>query len=253
MIKNILILEDEQPNADRLRRLLGILRPEVKILAVLDSSKGAVEWLSAHESPDLILMDVRLADGLSFDIFHQVRIDAPVVFTTAYDEYAVRAFKYNGVDYLLKPIEQDELEAALDKVDKRMEPTIQPVPAIETLLNYLQPKDYRTRFLLPFRDSYKIVPVKDIAFFYSETKITHARLYNGTTDIVPQSMEELETQLDPKLYFRCNRQYIVHIDAVQNIHNYFNGKLKLGLKGFPDEDIVVSREKAPILKSWIGY
>lgn len=252
-INSILIIEDEQPNADRLKRLLGQLRPDVTIPAVLDTVSGAVEWLSLHESPDIIMMDVRLADGLSFDIFGQVTVSCPVIFTTAYDEYAVRAFKYNSVDYLLKPVEKEELAAALDKYEELMRHNSQPSASLESLLNYIQPKDFRSRFLLPYRDGYKTVLINDVSFFFSELKITRARLRNGETEVVPQTLEELEQQLNPKYFFRVNRQYIIHVDAIQQVHNYFNGKLKIELKKATDTEVVVSREKAPLFKAWMDY
>jgi DNA-binding LytR/AlgR family response regulator len=249
MMKHILILEDEKPNADRLKRLISDLRPEVVVPEVLESVAEAVTWLSANESPDLIMMDVRLADGLSFDIFDKVAIKCPIIFTTAYDEYAVRAFKFNSVAYLLKPVEKTELEASFRKLDQQVTTATQ--KSIEGLLNYFNRKDYRTRFLLPFRDGYKTVQVAEVEYFFSEQKITRAKLLDGKIEILPQTMEELEQQLDPKLFFRANRQYIIHIDAVAQIHNYFNAKIKVVLKKSPDTEIIISREKAGLFKSWL--
>lgn len=247
-VKKIVIIEDEKPNSDRLKRLLIELRPDIEILAILDSVKGAIQWFSQHLAPDLVMMDVRLADGISFEIFNQVKIECPVVFTTAYDEYAVKAFKYNSIDYLLKPIEKDELELALNKFESQMLR-----PSIENLLQYIQPKEYRTRFLLPYRDSYKTVMISDIAFFYSELNITYAKLYTGEKEVIPQTLENLELQLNPKEFFRTNRKYIVHLNAIQKVHNYFNGKLKIDLKNNPQEEVLISREKKPLFKTWMDY
>ncbi|MBE7176090.1 MAG: response regulator transcription factor [Mucilaginibacter polytrichastri] len=252
MIKQILIIEDERPNADRLTRLLKALRPQAEISAVLESVAESVDWLEANPEPDVIMMDVRLSDGLSFEIFEKTQVKCPVVFTTAYDEYAVKAFRYNSIDYLLKPVETEELERAMDKLDAAG--MNRPDPAsLEGLLNFLQPKEYRTRFLLPYRDGYKTVLVADVIYFYSELKVTHARLGGGSDETVPQTMEELEQQLDPKSFFRANRQYIVHIDAIKQVHNYFNGKLKLAIRNNPEAEIIVSREKAGALKNWLDY
>ncbi len=251
--KKILIIEDEKPNSDRVKRLLKILRPDAEILATLDTVKSSIEWLSTQESPDIIIMDIRLADGLSFDIFSQIKVTCPVIFTTAYDEYAVRAFKYNSVDYLLKPIEKDELEIALNKYEGLIHQTQDISPVIESLLNYMKSKDYRSRFLLPYRDGYKTILINDIAFFYSETKVTYAKLANGATEIVPQTLEELEQQLDPKYFFRANRQYILHIDSIQHVHNYFNNKLKIELKKNTEIEVLISREKATLFKAWMDY
>lgn len=251
MIRKILIIEDEKPNADRLKRLISALRPEAQILAVIESVAETVSWLRQHDAPDLMIMDVRLADGLSFDIFESVELRCPVIFTTAYDEYAVRAFKFNSIDYLLKPVEKDELETAFEKLESKQQ--INPLASVEGLLNFVQRTDYRNRFLLPFRDGYKTVLVADVEYFYSEQKISRAHLLDGKEEILPQTMEELEQQLDPKLFFRANRQYIVHIDAIQQLYNYFNGKLKIILRKSPDTEIIVSREKAALLKNWMDY
>lgn len=252
MINTILIAEDEKPNADRLKRLLKIIRPKAEVVGVLDSVADCVEWLATNPRPDVIMFDVRLSDGLSFEIFDKICIETPVIFTTAYDEYAVRAFKYNSIDYLLKPVEQEELQAALYKLEHLAGGQTAP-SSLEGLLNFLQPKEYRSRFLLPYRDGYKSVLVDDVAYFYSELKITHAKLANGAEEIVPQTMEELEQQLNPKSFFRANRQYIIHIDAIQRVANYFNGKLKIDIKNNPNIEVIVSREKAQSLKTWLDY
>lgn len=252
-LNKILIIEDEKPNADRLKRLLLKLRPHAEIVSVEESIISAVNWLENNPAPDMIMMDVRLADGLSFEIFNKFEIRSPVIFTTAYDEYAVQAFKYNSIDYLLKPIEEEELELAL----RRYETFIETVPfvgtAIEGLLNYIQPKDYRKRFLIPHRDGYKTVLSEDVLYFYTELGISKAMLNTGSVENVPQTLEELEKQLDPKFFFRANRQFIIHIDAVKQIFNHFNGKLKLELRKQPEIEVVVSREKASAFKSWLDY
>ena len=249
MIKNVLILEDEKLNADRLKRLISDLRPELMILGVLESVAEALDWLTTNDAPDLIMMDVRLADGLSFDIFEKIHIKSPIIFTTAYDEYAVRAFKFNSVDYLLKPVEKSELDASFRKVETQAMTAAQ--KSLEGLMNYFNKKDYRTRFLLPFRDGYKTVLVSEVEYFFSEQKITRAKLLNGKTEVLPQTMEELEQRLDPKLFFRANRQFIIHIDSVAQIYNYFNAKIKVVLKKSADTEIIVSREKAGLFKSWL--
>lgn len=251
MINNILIIEDEKPNADRLRRLIKLIRPRAEVLAVLESIADTVEWLSQNAQPDLIMIDVRLSDGLSFEIFERVKIECPVIFTTAYDEYAVRAFKYNSIDYLLKPVEQEELENALREAESLSDRFS--IRSLEGLLNFMQPKEFRNRFLLPFKDGYKSVLVSDVIYFYSEFKITRAKLADGSEEVVPQTMEELEQQLNPKLFFRANRQFIIHIDAIQQVHHYFNGKLKIDIRNNYDVELVVSREKANLLKNWLDY
>jgi two-component system response regulator LytT len=251
MIKEILIIEDEKPNADRLKRLVALVRPEVNIVGVLESVSESIEWLQNNECPDLIMMDVRLPDGLSFEIFEKITPKCPIIFTTAYDEYAVRAFKFNSVDYLLKPVEQDELEHSFRSIED-WQPKDQTI-SIERLLNHFQKKEYRSRFLLPFRDGYKSVLVSDISYLYSEHKVTKARLQNGSEEVLPQTLEELEQQLDPKLFLRVNRQFIVHIDSIKHVHNYFNGKLKIELRKDPSLEIIVSRDKAGQIKTWMDF
>ncbi|NBB26958.1 LytTR family DNA-binding domain-containing protein [Cellulophaga sp. BC115SP] len=252
MIQKVLIIEDERPNADRLERLIKSVRPNAQIVDVLECICESIEWFESHEMPDVVMMDIRLSDGLSFEIFEKTTISCPIIFTTAYDEYAVKAFKYNSIDYLLKPVELDELERAFQKLEST---SSAPEPAsLANLLNYFQPKDFRTRFLLPYRDGYKSLQINDISYFYSKLKITRAKLHNGSEEIIPLTMEELEEQLNPKDFFRANRQFIIHVDAIEQIHNYFNGKLKVDLKRTPEDmELIVSREKASLLKAWLDF
>lgn len=252
-INKILIVEDERPNAERLKRLLQKLRPHIEILSVEDSITSTVNWLQNNIVPDIIMMDVRLADGLSFEIFNKHEIKSAVIFTTAYDEYAVQAFKYNSIDYLLKPIDEEELDAALKRYETFMEAVPVVGSAIEGLLNYIQPKDYRKRFLIAHRDGYKTVLAEDILYIYTELGISKAMLNTGVVENIPQTLEELEKQLDPKFFFRANRQFIIHIDSVKQIFNHFNGKLKLELRKQPEMEVIVSREKASVFKSWMDY
>ncbi|MFD1630729.1 LytR/AlgR family response regulator transcription factor [Pseudopedobacter beijingensis] len=253
MIRKILIIEDEKPNADRLKRLLKLIEPDAEVLTVLESIADCIAWftVSTENYPDVVMMDIRLSDGLSFEIFDKIQIKCPVIFTTAYDEYAVKAFKFNSVDYLLKPVEQDELQQAFDKL--KSQSADRSVSSIENLLNFLKPRAYRTRFLLPYRDGYKTIQTAEVAFFQSEMKLTKARLYNGKDEIVPQTLEELEQELDPKQFFRANRQFIIHIEAIQYIHNHFNSKLKIDIKNNPEVEVLVSREKATLLKNWMDF
>ncbi|KOS05664.1 LytTR family transcriptional regulator [Flavobacterium akiainvivens] len=248
---NIVIIEDEKPNADRLTRLIMALKPDAVIVEVLESIADSVAWLSANPMPGLVMMDVRLSDGLSFEIFSKVKITCPIIFTTAYDEYAVRAFKFNSIDYLLKPIEQDELAISFSKLNNTVEGDLS--KKLESLLSFVSTKDYRSRFLLPYRDGFKTLLVSDVKYFYLEHKITRAKLHNGTEEVIALNMDELESQLDPKLFFRANRQYIIHIDAIDQIYNHFNSKLVVLIKNNPGLEIIVSREKAALLKSWIDY
>lgn len=253
VIKNVLIIEDEKPNAERLKRLLKKVRPHVHIAGTEETVLGSVEWLLQNPHPDVILLDIRLADGLSFEIFKEVEVKSSIIFTTAYDEYAVRAFKFNSIDYLLKPIEEEELITALEKCEMLLEGRQENHEKLYGLLDFLQTKDHRKRFLLPYRDGYKTLLVTEIGYFSSELGIVRAHLHNGESEIVPQTLEELEKQLDPELFFRANRQFILHIDSIAKVSNYFSGKLKLELRKNSQLEIIVSREKAPLLKSWMDF
>lgn len=250
MSNNILIVEDEKLNADRLKRLIGGIRPQSNVVAVLDSVSEAVEWFNDNPMPDLVMMDVRLSDGLSFEILEKVTITCPIIFTTAYDEYAVKAFKYNSVDYLLKPVEQEELQTAIEKVEQYCTPMGGNQTVIDDLVRYLKPKSHRSRFLIPYKDGYKAVSIEEVCYFYLEFKVTKARLQDGTEVVLPQTMEELDLQLDPHIFFRANRQCIIQVNAISQLHNHFNGKLKVVLKN-SDLEVIVSREKAAALKQWM--
>ncbi|MDR0229152.1 MAG: LytTR family DNA-binding domain-containing protein [Flavobacteriaceae bacterium] len=249
----VLIIEDEVRNANKLCRLLQEIDTEIDILQVLESVNDSVLWLQEHSAPDLIFMDIRLEDGLCFEIFDQVEVKSPVIFTTSYDEYALKAFKVNSIDYIMKPVNEDELVNALEKFKLFCGNTIVNDP-IKAILKQLEVKDkvYRSRFLIPFNDGFKTIRVEEIDFVFSEQKITRVGLQDKSSIIVGQTMEELEEELDPKFFFRANRQHILHIDSIGSIQNYFNGKLKVILKRDANREVIVSREKAPLFKSWLN-
>jgi two-component system response regulator LytT len=248
----ILIIEDERHNANRLQAMVKEINPELVVCDILESVSDSIEWFNSHPSPDLILMDVRLADGLCFEIFSSSTVTAPVIFTTAYDEYAIRAFKVNSIDYLLKPIHRPELEAALNKFSQLVS-NQQPDPAITDLINIIkkQGTTYRSRFLIPINDGYKSVGVEEVDYIYSEFKVTHLVSSDRQVYATTQTMDELEEQLDPSLFFRANRQHIISLGIIKDIHNYFNGKLKVIINKYPEAEIIISREKAVSFKQWL--
>lgn len=248
----ILIIEDEKHNASRLQRLLMEISSEFEIVGVLQTVKESVSWLEKRAAPDVILMDIRLSDGLSFDIFDKVKIFSPVIFTTSYDEYAVRAFKVNSIDYLLKPIEKEELEVALKKADRDIKKSLTSLE-LEQILHLFKEKSpvFRKRFLLPGYNGYKTISVDEINYFFTEQKITYLVTGDGNSEILTQTMDELENELDPDEFFRANRQFIIHINSVEMIKNDNNGKLKVILKQNRSIEIIISREKAPLLKRWL--
>lgn len=247
----ILIIEDEKHSANHLEKLLKTLDRDCVVERGLESIAESVSWLQNNESPDLIMMDIRLADGLSFEIFKKTEVKCPVVFTTAYDEYAVNAFKVNSVDYLLKPISLDDLKFAMDKFNQQF--VSRANPGIEGLLKQYLSKDssYRSRFLIPFRDGFKTIEITEVNYFYSEFKVTHAVLGNGRTEALAQTLEDLQEQTDPKQFFRLNRQYLVSLKSIYAIHNYFNGKLKVSIDPVSELWAIVSKEKAPLFKHWL--
>ncbi|MBO0360128.1 response regulator transcription factor [Hymenobacter sp. BT186] len=257
----VLLLEDEYPAAERLQRLLRQAAPEAQVSAVLDSVAGALAWLDAHPAPDLILSDIQLADGLSLEVFEQTVVRSPVIFTTAYDAYAIRAFKANSVDYLLKPVKLAELTTALTKLREWRTPTAQPIPLppndtahrLERLLDSLPRPDqqYKTRFLVRSGEQLLPLPAAQVAWFQSRHETTTLATTDGCRFVVDYTLEQLESLLDPRQFFRLNRQFIAQLPAVQRLHPHFNGKLLLELHPAPTDEVLVSREKAAAVKSWL--
>lgn len=249
---NVLILEDEQRNFNRLRCQLEEIDTTFHVEGPLANIQESVEWLRTHPTPDLILADIRLSDGLSFDILRQTAIPSPIIFTTAYDEYAIQAFKYNSFDYLLKPINSEELAEAINKVRRR---TLSDTHGedMRRLVEYMYRNNYRyhERFLLPYRDGYISVQVKNISHIALKERTTLIFLNDGASMNISYSLDELESQLNPDIFFRANRQYLLHIDSIRNVSNYFNSRLKIHMKKYPDTEIIVSRERASALKEWL--
>lgn len=246
----ILIIEDEKHNASRLQRLLLEIDSTIEVVGVIATVKDSIEWFKLNASPDVALMDIRLSDGLSFDIFDKVQIDSPVIFTTSYDEYAVRAFKVNSIDYLLKPIEIEELQGALNKVNKLKK---RDISDMEQLIQLFQERKtiYRKRFLIPKHDGFRTIVMEDVDHFFSENKITYLVTSQNEKIAIQQTLEDLEDELDPDLFFRANRQHIINVNSIHMIRNSYNGKLKVILKKAIKEEVIVSKEKAPLLKKWL--
>ncbi len=251
-----LIIEDEHHNYRLLRGMIEKYRPNWNIEGPVSSVEKAVSWLNSNPAPDIIFMDIQLTDGICFTIFDKVNVDCMVIFTTAYDEYALRAFDVNSIDYLLKPVKQTRLSEAIDKFemflnikDKNSSPNdySEIIDAIKK-----GEKKYRKRFLVAEATSFQKIDVKDIALFYTENRITYAVTFEGKEHHLELTMEKLEEQLDPELFFRANRSYIIHIDAVQKIETYFGGKLFIKMIPSVKHEITVSRLKATEFKNWIG-
>lgn len=250
---NILIIEDEPQAAQRVEKLIAELVPGVSILGKIDTVKRAVQWLKNNPAPDLILMDIQLADGISFQIFEQHEIQSPVIFTTAYDAYALKAFKVNSIDYILKPVDREELHAALKKLKTlaKGEPdTMKMLANIGEAVNMLM-KKHKTRFVIKVGEHLRTIEVNSIQYFFSQDKATFCVTEDNRNHILDYTLEQLEEMVDPEQFFRINRKYMVRSQAIQDIISYTNSRLRLVLKGSQDADIIVARERVQEFKEWL--
>jgi len=254
----VLIIEDEPFAQKELERLLKSSSYDVEILDYIDSVEESVKWLNAN-SADLIFMDIQLSDGLSFEIFDKVNIETPVIFTTAFDEYAIRAFKVNSIDYLLKPIELDDLKKALSKFEHSFskQEKAEVVESylskeqLEKLLSLYRPTNYKSRFIAKLGDNIKHIAVEEIPYFYFEEKVVFLVTQSNDRYIVDYTLDQLETLLDPKSFFRINRKYIASIDSIEKVSKYFNSRLKIRLKPHIDDEILISRAKVKDFINWL--
>lgn len=250
----VAIIEDEVPAARLLNSLVASLRPGWTIEVLPGSVEEASAWFAVNDHPDLLFLDIRLSDGTSFDLLSKVRPSSAVIFTTAYDEYAIRAFSVNSIDYLLKPIDKERLADAIVKYET-LTRTQRPDDYLTMLLDALQSrgKQFRTRFLIAGVDRFRTLQVDDVAYFYSENKITTAVTHSGSQHIIDISLSRLEEQLDPDRFFRANRQVLLSIGAIERIEPYFNGKVSVTVRPPYKEKITVSEEKVPVFKMWLNY
>jgi two-component system LytT family response regulator len=248
----ILIVEDEQAAARRLEKLLLEIAPDTEILAHLESVEACLNWLQQHPAPDLMLLDIHLADGSSFEIFEHLKVTCPVIFTTAFDEYALQAFKVNAVDYLLKPIKSVELAAALDKYKQLFQ---QNTPDFTALIEHIRKQEapnYLRRMLIRLGNSIKLIDMSDAAFFYTKDKITFLIAHStGKRFPVDYPLDKLETMLDPKDFFRINRQFILRINAIKEMQPYSKSRIKVETSPAADQEIIVSTERAATFKRWL--
>ena len=246
----ILIIEDEKPAASRLSKMLQGHFQDAELIGNLDTVSRAIRWFGENPVPDLIFCDIQLADGISFEIFEQVKVNSPIIFTTAFDQYAIRAFQVNAIDYLLKPIDPKELELAVEKFNSRI---IQPSLDLNLLKTLIQPqtKSFKSRFLVRFGEKIQSVSIEEIAFFFSEERVTFLQTHAGKKYVLDSALEQIEGQVDPGFFFRLNRKYLCHIDAVEEVLTYSNSRLKVSLRNCTDTDILVSREKVADLKDWL--
>ncbi|MGL2986607.1 LytR/AlgR family response regulator transcription factor [Flavobacterium sp. RSSA_27] len=252
-----IIIEDEKPAARLLQRKLEKLQINVTVL--LHSVEEAIEWFSNHPHPDLIFLDIQLSDGLSFAIFEAVEIKSAIIFTTAYDEYALRAFKLNSIDYLLKPIDEDDLEIAVNKYKSRVPEKAPENPSlaldfevIKKMLTNPFEKNYKKRFTLKIGQHLKVISVDEIECFYSENKGTYLHTFDNRDYLLETTLEVLEQEVDPTAFYRISRKFIIPLKAIKEIVVYSNSRLKIILPTYKAEEVIVSREKVADFKNWIG-
>jgi DNA-binding LytR/AlgR family response regulator len=249
----ILIVEDEPLAAAQLAANIGVLKPGAQILAVCDTVKSTVHWLKNNAPPDLSFFDIQLGDGLSFEIFEQVEFKHPVIFTTAFNQYAIQAFKVNSIDYLLKPIDRSDLERALSKYENLSQPKNQGITtqALEEIISSLRKKSYKERFLVKVGSHLRVVEIKDILYFYSLQKGTYLKLNDGKDYLLDNSLEQVEVLIDPSVFFRINRKYMVSLKCITDVISYSNSRLKLKVQNPIDDEFLVAREKVKEFKEWL--
>jgi len=250
---NIIIIEDEKPAARLLQRKVEKLG--LKVTKMLHSVEESIAWFQNNSHPDLIFLDIQLSDGLSFEIFEQNDIKSAVIFTTAYDEYALRAFKLNSIDYLLKPIDEDELSTAISKFKNQFQKnTISSLDfeAIKRMLVNPVEKEYKKRFSIKIGHQLKVVPIDEVECFYSENKGTYLHTIDNRDYLLDTTLEILENAINPKDFFRINRKFIVPLKAIKEIQMHSNSRLKIILSTYKEDEVIVARERVVDFKQWLG-
>lgn len=247
---DILIIEDEAYASERLKEMISEVIQDAEVIASLTSVKESIQWLSKNKA-DLIFLDIQLSDGLSFEIFEYLEINTPVIFTTAYDQYAIKAFELNSIDYLLKPIKKEELRRSFDKLSD-----IQSIyePEISSVINSLSlnNKEFKSRFLIKVGEQLRSITTSEIAYFYAMDKAIYLRTFEGKKYSLEQSLDDLESKLDPNMFFRINRAYIVNINSIEAMHAWSRSRVKLELiPGSKQDDTVVSINRTPEFKKWL--
>jgi len=249
----LLIIEDEAPAFRRLQKLLTEINPDHEIVEVIDSVEDSVNWLKNHQAPDLIFMDIQLSDGISFEIFEKINITKPVIFTTAFDEYMLRAFKVNSIDYLLKPIKKEDLEASLLKYRQIHLANNSGINLNELISHIkLDDKKYKSRFLIKLGEKLISVEVDNVAFFYTHNGLIYLKTLQEKSYVVDFTLDELSEQLDPNTFYRANRQTLIQFKAIKAVHKWHKGKLLIEPIVEHQEKITISTEKATDFKNWLG-
>lgn len=248
----VVIIEDEQPAYKRLVKLLGEVMPNAEIAAHHDSVSTAKQWFEENEPPAIVFMDIHLADGSAFDLLKAIKIDAPIIFTTAYDQYAIEAFKASGIDYLLKPIKSEDLGKALEKLETLKKMFSMTAEKQNLLLEALKQPEYKKRFLIRFGDNIKTVATDSIAYFFSENKGTFARTFDERTYPIDNNLDTLEHVLDPETFFRINRQYIISVKSIKEMKTYSKARVLVKLTPEVKDPPLVSSERSAGFKLWLA-
>lgn len=250
----ILIIEDENLLASELKKTLRLICPTCEIVDVIPSIEKGKEWFNKNLSADLIISDIQLTDGTSFELFRYANTSIPIIFTTAYDSYAIKAFKLNSIDYLLKPIEETELQAALEKYKSLWNPTSSiSTEILSELIQGKKKQEYRSNFLVRIGDQYKRVQLDDVSFFFAEGNTVYLVKKDNRKLIIDFSLDEINEQLDPKEFFRINRQLLLSSNCIKGIHKYFNSRLKLEIQPNHQNDVLVTRSRVNDFLSWLNY
>ncbi len=245
----IVIIEDEKPAAQRLFKMIKLIEPEAELIIHLESVKDSVAWFLANSQPDLIFMDIELADGSSFNIFKEIRITVPIIFTTAFNQYAIDAFKVNSIDYLLKPIKKEDLENSFHKF-RILASKNEKVDYTQLLKGLLQ-KEFQKRIVIRYADVIKTVEIESIAYFYTEEKYTYLYTFDNQRYPIDFTLDQIDQMIDPKNYFRINRQVIVNFKAIEKMIAYSKARVKIILKPQPSFETIVSTERSPYFKDWL--
>ncbi len=248
----VIVIEDEKLAAERLVDLILDYDPGIEVLGRFESVRKSVEWFNENDQADLAFFDIQLSDGVSFEIFDKTWVYCPVIFTTAFNEYAVRAFKVNSIDYLLKPIDEDELKRAIDKFKQtHLAKNDMIQPAILDKFLHLLTNNYKQRFVIKVGEHIRSVPVENILYFYSMEKATFLNTMDDHNYVIDFSLEQVENMVDPEIFFRINRKYIITMNSILDIITYSNSRLKIELKHSDDQDVIVAREKVKQFKKWL--
>lgn len=251
---NVLIIEDEEPAAKRLQKMLKEIEPDANVLENIVSVSSAIKWFKNNPAPELIFSDIQLSDGISFDIFKSVEVTSPIIFTTAYDQYAIEAFKVNSIDFLLKPIKKDELEQAVNKFRKILHVTPGPAIDINKILQSFNPggTEYKKRFVVRYGEHIKTINIEDVVYFYTEDKVNFLCTKDGRRFVIDFNLDTLDSSLDPKTFFRINRQYIIGIHSIGEMLAYTKSRVLIKLVPPAKHETIVSTERSADFKLWLG-